>query len=268
MSSYLEKAGTPKAKTDLKNKQQTVSLKQRVLKRELEITGIISLVVVFAYMLGDPLAVKCISVSYQVGNVNQYDKGYNDCYFVAFWAVTFAFLRAAFMKFLFHPTAQSLNIEPFSKRERFAEQGWSLTYYTLYWSYGMVDTRVNYIMYNGPHWLNTSYYWIDYPHILISRQTKTYYLMQLAFWVQQVYTIHIEKRRKDHFAMVTHHFITILLIASSYFTNFTRIGNAVLCCMDLSDIILSVSGMLAIYPASNEFQACQIIEVHWLIQDM
>lgn len=35
MSSYLEKAGTPKAKTDLKNKQQTVSLKQRVLKREL-----------------------------------------------------------------------------------------------------------------------------------------------------------------------------------------------------------------------------------------
>lgn len=123
-------------------------------------------------------------------------------------------------------------------------------------------------MYNGPHWLNTSYYWIDYPHILISRQTKTYYLMQLAFWVQQVYTIHIEKRRKDHFAMVTHHFITIILIASSYFTNFTRIGNAVLCCMDLSDIILSVSGMLAIYPASNEFQACQIIEVHWLIQDM
>lgn len=96
-------------------------------------------------------------------------------------------------------------------------------------------------MYNSPHWFNTSQYWIDYPHSLISKQMKAYYLMQLAFWVQQVYTIHVEKRRKDHFAMVTHHFITIILIVSSYYTNFTRIGNAVLCCMDLADIFLSVS---------------------------
>lgn len=99
-------------------------------------------------------------------------------------------------------------------------------------------------MYNSPHWFNTSQYWIDYPHILISKNMKCYYLMQLAFWVQQVYTIHIEKRRKDHFAMVTHHIITILLIVSSYYTNFTRIGNAVLCCMDLADIFLAVSVLL------------------------
>lgn len=96
-------------------------------------------------------------------------------------------------------------------------------------------------MYHSPHWFNTSQYWINYPHILISQTMKCYYLMQLAFWFQQVYTIHIEKRRKDHFAMVTHHFITILLIVASYYTNFTRIGNAVLCCMDLADIFLSVS---------------------------
>lgn len=123
-------------------------------------------------------------------------------------------------------------------------------------------------MYNGPHWYNTSQYWIDYPHILISKQTKSYYLMQLAFWIQQVYTIHIEKRRKDHFAMVTHHFITILLIASSYYTNFTRIGNAVLCCMDLSDIILSVSSKPVVKTISNNTQACQSVKVYWFIFDM
>lgn len=93
-----------------------------------------------AYMLGDPLAIKCISISYQVGTLNQYDKGYNDCYFVAFWVIAFTFLRVAVMKFLLHPMAEFLDIESFSKRERFAEQGWSLTYYTLYWSYGMVNT--------------------------------------------------------------------------------------------------------------------------------
>jgi hypothetical protein len=96
-------------------------------------------------------------------------------------------------------------------------------------------------MYNSPHWFNTSQYWIDYPHTLISRQMKVYYLMQLAFWFHQVYLIHIEKRRKDHFAMLTHHIITITLLVSSYYSNFTRIGNAVLCCMDVADIFLSVS---------------------------
>lgn len=102
-------------------------------------------------------------------------------------------------------------------------------------------------MYNGPHWFNTSQYWIDYPHILISKQMKAYYLMQLAFWIHQIYVIHIEKKRKDHFAMVTHHFITTALIISSYCANFTRIGNAVLCCMDLSDIFLSVSCLCCLF---------------------
>lgn len=96
-------------------------------------------------------------------------------------------------------------------------------------------------MYHSPHWFNTSQYWIDYPHVLISRDMKNYYLMQLAFWIQQIYGLHIEKRRKDHVAMLSHHIITILLVGSSYISNLTRVGNAVLCCMDLCDIFLSVS---------------------------
>ncbi|CAO0793854.1 unnamed protein product [Mucor circinelloides] len=187
--------------------------------------------------MGHPLAKKCLTISYKVGE-NQFDKGYDDFYFVGFWVVAFTFLRAAAMKFLFHPIARLFSIKPFAKRERFAEQAWTFSYYAVFWTAGMV------IMYNSPHWFNTSQYWIDYPHILISKQMKCYYLMQLAFWVQQVYTIHIEKRRKDHFAMVTHHIITILLIVSSYYTNFTRIGNAVLCCMDLADIFLALAKIL------------------------
>jgi acyl-CoA-dependent ceramide synthase len=64
--------------------------------------------------------------------------------------------------------------------------------------------------------------------------------MQLAFWFQQLYVLHIEERRKDHIAMISHHIITIALVWSSYYTNLTRVGNAVLCCMDISDIFLSV----------------------------
>lgn len=98
-----------------------------------------------------------------------------------------------------------------------------------------------YLMYHSPYWFNTSYFWIDYPHIMMTRDIKSYYLMQTAFFIQQLYALHVEKRRKDHFAMVTHHVITITLLVSSYYSNFTRIGNAVLCSMDLSDLLLSVS---------------------------
>lgn len=79
-----------------------MGLNQRVLERELgkqpwhknkwfninwvyiEITCVISLLVVAAYILGDPIAARCLTISYQVDSLNQYGKGYNDCFFVAF----------------------------------------------------------------------------------------------------------------------------------------------------------------------------------------
>ncbi|KAI8367502.1 TLC domain-containing protein [Radiomyces spectabilis] len=210
---------------------------EHLLKSELEITGAISFIVVLAYFLGFPLARKCLLVSYRYG-ADAYAKGLDDLYFVAFWVVAFTFLRAAIMKYMFHPAARLLGINPFAKRQRLAEQGFIFTYYAIFWLLGM------YIMYHSPHWFNTSQYWIDYPHVLITLKMKSYYLMQMAFWFQQLYTIHVEKRRKDHFAMVSHHFITITLLVSSYYTNFTRIGNAVLCCMDLADIFLSLAKIL------------------------
>lgn len=96
-------------------------------------------------------------------------------------------------------------------------------------------------MYQCPHWFDTSQFWIDYPHIIMKCSMKYYYLTQMAFWFQQLYCIQTEKRRKDHYAMFSHHIITITLLVSSYYTNFTRIGNAVLCSMDLTDLLLSVS---------------------------
>ncbi|KAI8989450.1 Imidazoleglycerol-phosphate dehydratase-domain-containing protein [Pilobolus umbonatus] len=202
-----------------------------------EVSGALTIATVVAYYLGDPYAKKCLTLSYEV-SPGLYEKGYGDYYFVAFWFAAFIFLRAVAMQFLFHPLGKLYNISPYSKRERFAEQSWAFTYYSVFWSVGM------YIMYNSPHWMDTSQYWIDYPHTPITGIMKAYYLMQLSFWFQQMYTIHIEKRRKDHYAMLSHHVITIALIGCSYVNNFTRIGNAVLCCMDFSDILLPLAKIL------------------------
>lgn len=57
---------------------------------------------------------------------------------------------------------------------------------------------------------------------------KRYYLMQLAYWVQQLFVLvlGLEKPRKDYAELVVHHLVTIWLVGWSYSVNLTYIGNA------------------------------------------
>lgn len=104
-------------------------------------------------------------------------------------------------------------------------------------------------MYNSPHWMNTDHYWIGYPHYKLSGAFKAYYLVQFGFWLQQIYVVNTDMKRKDYLAMLIHHFITCALIGGSYVFHLTRIGNAILVVMDVSDVFLAVSrsGLLFIY---------------------
>lgn len=73
---------------------------------------------------------------------------------------------------------------------------------------------------------------------------KWYYLVQFAFWLQQIVVVNIEERRKDHWQMFTHHIITCALIFTSYGYHETKVGNVILCTMDLADIILPLAKIL------------------------
>jgi acyl-CoA-dependent ceramide synthase len=68
-----------------------------------------------------------------------YDKGIDDAYFVLFWVLAFTFLRAASMKYVFAPLARAYGADTPAKQQRFTEQGWSFTYYSTFWSLGMVS---------------------------------------------------------------------------------------------------------------------------------
>lgn len=70
---------------------------------------------------------------------------------------------------------------------------------------------------------------------------KWYYLVQFAFWLQQILVVNIEKRRKDYLQMSTHHVITCALIFTSYGYHQTKVGNLILCLLDVVDIVLPVS---------------------------
>lgn len=122
---------------------------------------------------------------------------------------------------------------------RFAEQSWSVIYYTYTWCYGL------YIHINLPTKLSDpTDLWLNYPHIPLAGPVKFYYLMQAAFYLHQVLILNAEARRKDHVQMMTHHVITITLIGQSYFANFTRVGCVILVLMDWCDIWLPLAKML------------------------
>ncbi|KAI9220745.1 TLC domain-containing protein [Blastocladiella britannica] len=161
-----------------------------------------------------------------------YGKGSLDAAFVALGVVAWTFARAAVIGGILKPFARACKC-PSKLLDRFGEQGWLVVYYSLSWATGM------YFAYNSPFWMNTAAFWEQYPHEYLTGPFKAYYLMQLSFWIQQLFVIHIEKPRKDHHQMLTHHVVTIALVVSSYCTNFTRIGCAVLATMDVGDIFLS-----------------------------
>lgn len=83
--------------------------------------------------------------------------------------------------------------------------------------------------------------WTGWPKREMNGLLKWYYLAQFAFWLQQILVVNIEERRKDYHQMLTHHIVTSSLIFASYGHHHTRVGNVILCLMDVVDIILPVS---------------------------
>ncbi|RKP36242.1 TLC domain-containing protein [Dimargaris cristalligena] len=186
------------------------------------------------YQLENPLALKFTTLSYQVPESDPpvYVHGPDDVYFVAFWVIAFTFIRAFAMEYIFKALARYNRITTPDKTQRFCEQCWSVLYYSASWSLGM------YIMYHSDYWLDTRHFWIGYPHKQLSGLFKFYYLSQIGFWIQQIFVLHVEKRRRDYVEMFVHHILTNTLLIASYYTNFVRIGHAVLCIMDVADIFL------------------------------
>ncbi|KAK9471747.1 TLC domain-containing protein [Dipodascopsis tothii] len=177
-------------------------------------------------------------LSYRNPETGLYGNGKDDSYFVFTWVVLFTLLRAVSLDYIYVPLARRANIRSRKDLDRFSEQAWLLQYYAFTFPLGI------YLMYNSPYWLNLAHLWTGWPHRELRGLFKLYYLVQLAFWIQQIYVLHVEKRRKDHNQMFTHHILTSLLLSASYNHYFTRIGHVTLCLMDVTDVIMPIAKML------------------------
>ncbi|KAI5952686.1 lag1 [Candida jiufengensis] len=172
-------------------------------------------------------------------NLPIYDIHIDDIYYVINWVITVTFLRSFLMKYCFEPFASKYcHIYSKKAKTRFAEQSWSFVYYSLSFIYGV------YLYLDAPYFNNLDQIYINWPNYLMDNKFKKYYLVSMAFWLQQIFVLNVEKPRKDHYQMFSHHIITCLLIIGSYYYYYFRIGHLILMIMDSVDIFLAAAKML------------------------
>ncbi|KAL2630076.1 hypothetical protein R1flu_014762 [Riccia fluitans] len=131
------------------------------------------------------------------------------------------------------------------KIPKFMESAWKLTYYT-----AMVVLAVL-VTYKEPWFTNTDACWHGWPNQSMKFPLKSLYVVQSGFYLFSVGALLFwETRRKDFAVMMTHHIVTVGLLACSYITGFFRIGSMVLALHDVSDIFLE-SAKLCKYGGSE-----------------
>lgn len=181
---------------------------------------------------------KFIYLSHYNEETGEFRAGWNDAWMVAFWILIFTFLRAVILEYVLTPLGQLGGISGKKSLTRFAEQGWLLLYYSVFWPVGM------FILYNSDYLTNFNNLWTNWPNRELGGIQKWYILAQYAFWLQQIMVINIEQRRKDHWQMFCHHIITCTLLFNAYAYHQTKVANFILCIMDVVDLFLPAAKCL------------------------
>lgn len=182
-----------------------------------------------------------VSISYQIGDTDQYGKGIKDLCFIFFYMIFFTFLREFLMDVVIRPLTLSLNVTSPHRIKRMMEQVYTIFYYGISGPVGL------YIMHHSDLWFfETAPMYTTYPDFTNSYEYKLFYLGQAAFWAQQacVLVLQLEKPRKDYQELIFHHIVTLLLIWSSYVFHFTKMGLPIYVTMDISDFWLAFSKSL------------------------
>ncbi|KAK4050703.1 sphingosine N-acyltransferase lag1 [Microbotryomycetes sp. JL201] len=187
-------------------------------------------------------------ISYPLGQAPQdglsnlgsarYGKGPLDLCFLSFYIIVFSFLRQSLTEYTLRPFAKSLGLKSDAKVVRFMEQSYAIVYFTASGALGL------YVMSSQDSWwYRTEHLWLQYPHWRMRAELKTYYLLQLSYWLQQmlVLILRLEKPRSDFVELVIHHIVTLWLVGWSYTLNLTMIGTCIFVSMDIPDVFLALS---------------------------
>ncbi|KAI8325770.1 LAG1-domain-containing protein [Martensiomyces pterosporus] len=168
---------------------------------------------------------------------SRYVRGIHDFKFVLYWVIQIIAIRSVLLHHVLPAIPRHFSIASARRQRRFCEMGWSVIYVATSWTIGFRVWKAS------PYYMSTANLYANYPedHVLMPYGLKWFYLVQAAFWFSNIYTIHIEERRKDHYEMLTHHATTIVLVLLSYAFHFTRFGHVFMLVMDFPDLFLSLA---------------------------
>jgi len=144
------------------------------------------------------------------------------------------------------PLARYFNIKSKTGVYKFQETGWYGLYYTSFFFFGCYVLYLeSFAFEHGPvsissEWSlrHTENYYKGWPLHPFPTIFKTYYLMELSFYLHCVFARLFERRQKDFYEMTLHHIVTFTLVAVSYFFRYQRVGLVILILHNASDIFL------------------------------
>ncbi|KAG0311009.1 sphingosine N-acyltransferase lag1 [Linnemannia gamsii] len=239
-----------RGKMRVSSSSSTTSSETETLSKDVPAV-IIAVVLISHFQLKIPLAETFLYLQNQDPLTGLYSKTWTDLNFIGFWIVVFTFLRAFVMTVVLKPFAIWAGVKKEHQQNRFQEEGWVCIYYSISWNLGMYVLRTSPVWNNWTFWFKPEALFEGYPHTHLPHVMMWYYYVQLAFWLQQIFVLHIEAPRKDFWALLAHHTVTLLLISGSALSNFWRAGNVVFVVMDLADIILAFSKSMKYLGVSN-----------------
>lgn len=230
----------PKSSSSSSKPKKHTYKTNRVDKYQIEISLIALFTLFFLnkFQIFQPYTTKFLHLQHKYADIDKYDIGKDDIYIIITGIFAVTFIRAFSMHYILKPIAKQNKIYSTKAKQRFMEQGWMVILYSTSFTTGA------YLYYHSPYFCKFDNFYIDWPHDQMSHLFKFYYLMSIASWAQQIFTLNIEAKRKDHIQMFSHHIITIALVVGSYYYYFTRIGNVILVLMDVVDIFLSSAKLL------------------------
>lgn len=104
----------------------------------------------------------------------------------------------------------------------------------------------------------------DFPRVTIPLPVKLYYLLDLAYHVENTFQHFYNRPKNDFFEMILHHFSSITLIVFSYIWGHTSVGVHVLMIMDNADFFVGLVRVLMDWaPSLLSFSVYIMIMLSW-----
>jgi len=154
-----------------------------------------------------------------------------------------------------------------SELQKFAQSVMEALFYSAFMLIGIAVVP-------SQEWVWPSWKWwrgfADGGHEVMRSDLRCYYIMYISRYIQAIFSVLLERKRKDFTEMIVHHLVTVTVIYISYVYGWNRVGVVVMVLLDPADVPLHLA-KLCKYTAEAtgrriwQFTADRLFEIFALV---